>query len=161
MRSTIIPAQITTIEDTIAGNLTLTQILLLLSPVLFTASAYVFLPERMSFTVYKIPVILFVSFLFVILSIRIKNKLVLSWSIILLAYFFRPKLYLFDKNSNFLRELPSSTVPVTPTLQTVPDLKEAKTKIEGEDNFDFQTIARNTAVNLRFTKKGVFLNNKL
>lgn len=161
MRSTIIPAQITTIEDTIAGNLTLTQILLLLSPVLFTASSYVLLPERMSFTSYKIPLILLVSLFFVVMSVRIKSRLVLSWSIILLAYFFRPKLYLFDKNSNFLREFNSYVVPVNPISQTGHDIKETRKKNDGDGKFDFQTIARNTEVNLRFTKKGVFLINNL
>lgn len=161
MRTTVIPAQITTVEDTIAGNLTLTQILLLLSPVLITTGSYVFLPEQMTFQVYKIVFTILVSLFFVVMSVRIKGKLVANWTVILLAYFSRPKLYLFDKNNSFLRENIAKVKPVKRSQVTVPKAKEIKLENNDDIDFDFQTVARNTEVNLRLTKKGLLLIKNL
>jgi len=161
MRTTVIPAQITTVEDTIAGNLTLTQILLLLSPVLITTGSYVILPEQMTFPVYKIVFTTLVSLFFVVMSVRIKGKLIANWTVILLAYFSRPKLYLFDKNTNFLRENISNIKPIKHSQVTVAKIKEIKLENNDDNNFDFQTVARSTEVNLRFTKKGLLLIKNL
>lgn len=46
MRSTVIPAQVTTVEDTIAGNLTITQIMLLIAPVLLSTAIYAVVPGK-------------------------------------------------------------------------------------------------------------------
>ena len=40
MRTTVIPAQITTVEDKIAGSLNLTQILILMIPVFWATIVY-------------------------------------------------------------------------------------------------------------------------
>ena len=57
MRTTIIPAQITTVEDKIAGSLNMTQILILMFPVLWTAIVYLILYPAMKLTLYKLPAI--------------------------------------------------------------------------------------------------------
>lgn len=105
MRTTIIPAQITTVEDTIAGNLNLTQILILMVPIFWTALVYTLLPKAMHLGWYKILLILFVLFACLILSLRIQGKVVVHWLIILLTYNLRPKYYLLNKNDSYMRTL--------------------------------------------------------
>ena len=105
MRSQPIPAQITTVEDKIAGNLNLTQIMLLMVPVFFTTAAYAVFPPRMHLATYKFPLVLIVLVISLTLSLRIKGKVVLNWLVILLTYNLRPRYYLFNKNDVHLRTL--------------------------------------------------------
>lgn len=111
MRTRVIPAQITTVEDKIAGNLSLTQIIILLSPVLFTTLVYAMLPPAMSFTLFKLMLVLAFSLIAVTLSLRIKGKMVLHWLIVLAQYNLRPKYYVFNKNERFARivDFPETT----------------------------------------------------
>jgi hypothetical protein len=105
MRSQPIPAQITTVEDKIAGNLNLTQIILLMVPVFFTTIAYAIFPPQMHLAVYKLPLVLLVLIISLVLSMRIKGKVVLNWLVIVLGYNLRPRYYLFNKNDTYLRIL--------------------------------------------------------
>jgi len=105
MRTTVIPAQITTVEDKIAGNLNLTQIMILMVPVFWSTIVYSILSPKMGLSWYKLPLILIVLFSCLILSLRIKGKVVLNWLFILLTYYLRPKYYLFNKNDSYLRTL--------------------------------------------------------
>lgn len=105
MRTTIIPAQITTVEDKIAGSLNLTQILMLMFPILWTAFLYILIPPVMALPAYKLTLTLLVTFISIILVIRVKNKLVLEWLMVLVRFQNRPKYYLANKNSLYLREL--------------------------------------------------------
>jgi hypothetical protein len=105
MRTTVIPAQITTVEDKIAGNLNFTQISILIIPVFWTMLVYEIFPPYSFFVIYKLPLILIVLAICVILSLRIKGKVVLNWLIVLIKYSLRPKYYLFNKNDTYLRTL--------------------------------------------------------
>jgi hypothetical protein len=105
MRSQPIPAQITTVEDKIAGNLNLTQIMLLMVPVFFTTAAYAIFPPKMQLAMYKLPLVFLVLIICLILSMRIKGKVVLNWLVILLRYNIRPSYYMFNKNDVYLRTL--------------------------------------------------------
>ncbi|MCL5675552.1 MAG: hypothetical protein M1120_00295 [Patescibacteria group bacterium] len=105
MRTTVIPAQITTIEDKIAGNLNLIQILILMVPVFWTTIIYTIFTPAMHLAWYKIPLVLSVLFICLLLSLRIKGKVVVSWLGILFRYNIRPKYYVFNKNSFYLRNL--------------------------------------------------------
>lgn len=89
-----IPAQITTVEDKIAGNLNLTQIILLILPIFIFLIMYnIFIPAW-----YKIPLFLILGVIPPLLAIRFKQKLILNWLTILLRYNMRPKYYVFNKN---------------------------------------------------------------
>ncbi len=105
MRTTVIPAQITTVEDKIAGNLNMTQVFILMAPVFFGAGVYVFFPPFFRFAVYKILTVAFVIVISLILSLRIKGKVVANWLIVLLTYNLRPKFYVFNKNDPYQREI--------------------------------------------------------
>jgi hypothetical protein len=107
MRQTIIPAQITTLEDKIAGNLNFTQISLLMIPIFLTLGAYAFMKPTMNLNPPKIAFILITALIFIVLSIRVKGKVILEWAIIYSRFSLRPSLYLFDKNDQCARELES------------------------------------------------------
>lgn len=98
MRTTVIPAQVTTIEDTIAGNLNLTQIALLLSSLFVITFIYAVFPTAMKFSLFKVFLFILTFSIFGTLALRIKGKIVLSWLFILSVYFLRPRYYVFDKN---------------------------------------------------------------
>ena len=105
MRSEVIPAQITTVEDKIAGNLNLTQLLLLMIPVFWTSFVYAALFPAMRFSLYKVPLVALVFVFCIVLSLRIKGKVVFNWLFIIFRYNRRPRYYIFNKNEAFLRVL--------------------------------------------------------
>ncbi len=98
MRTTIIPAQITTVEDKIAGSLNFTQILLLMAPVLWGTLVYAIFVPMMKIAAYKIWLVLIVTMICLTLALRVKEKIVAEWIAVLLRYKLRPKYYLFNKN---------------------------------------------------------------
>lgn len=128
MKTTVVPAQITSIEDTIAGNLTLTQVVLIVSPVFITAFIFISFPPFLHVSLYKIILIVFLAVPFFLLALRIRGKIMLKWLIILSSYKLRPRLYLlsckscvcktetiFDSSEHepLMRQAESQTVPLT------------------------------------------------
>ncbi len=105
MRTTVIPAQITTVEDKIAGNLNLTQLMLMVASLFIGVFIYALLPTRLSFSLYKIPLFVIEFLICFTLSLRIKGKIVLHWLIILLSYKLRPSYYVANKNDLYLRDI--------------------------------------------------------
>ena len=105
MRSTVIPAQITTVEDKIAGNLNAVQVLLLMSPIFFGIGMYLVFPPFMNFSWYKIAAICVVSVICTVPALRIKDKLVLDWLIVYMHFILRPAYYVFNKNNSFGRDI--------------------------------------------------------
>jgi hypothetical protein len=125
MRTCIIPAQITTVEDKIAGNLNLTQISILMVPVFLGTAVYCFCPPLMHFAVYKVIILGFVTVVSLLLSLRIKNKVVANWLSVLFKYNLRPKFYVFNKNDIYQRDI---YFPAVKTIQkSIVLKKEAKT----------------------------------
>jgi len=104
MKITVVPAQVTTVEDRVAGNLGFSQLALFALPVFGGALLYAILPPSMEYCLYKIIVIAIVAIVSGILAIRIKGKIILLWLVVLARYNLRPKLYLFNKNINCYRE---------------------------------------------------------
>jgi len=105
MRSTIVPAQVTTVEDKITGRLGLSQLLLLTVPVFAGSALFVILPPFFSYALYKVVLIAGFAFLSSLLAIRIKGRILLSWAIAILRYNLRPRYYVFNKNSDYRREV--------------------------------------------------------
>jgi len=104
MKTTMVPAQVTTVEDKIAGSLSLSQLLLLCAPVFIDCGIYVVFPPFLKLTLLKA----FVSFLIILgfgaLAIRIKGKIVALWLVVILRYRLRPRYYIFNKNEAYLRD---------------------------------------------------------
>ncbi len=109
MRTRRIPAQITTVEDMIVGNLNFVQLLLLMVPIGFFALAYVFFPAPLQITGVKLMLTFLVFVISGLLALRIQEKIILDWVVILLRYRMRPSFYVFDKNDVSFR-----TVDVLP-----------------------------------------------
>lgn len=105
MRTKVIPAQITTVEDKIAGNLSFTQILILLSPVFLATIVYALFPPTMQIAVYKLVITGIVALMCMILSLRIDGIVVANWLVMVFRYNLRPKFYVFNKNDTYMRTL--------------------------------------------------------
>src|SRR5581483_2108405 len=105
MKVRSIPAQITTVEDKIAGNLNLTQMILLVIPIFWIMIVYALIYPQMHFAWYKLPIILIIGLVCCVLALRIRGKVVLNWLVILLRYNSRPTFYLYDKNDSYMRTI--------------------------------------------------------
>jgi len=104
MKVTVVPAQVTTVEDRIIGNLGFSQMLLMVVPVFASAALFVILPPFMGNALYKYIIMGVMAALCCILAVRVKGKILASWIILILRYNVRPKYYLFNKNVSTLRE---------------------------------------------------------
>lgn len=105
MKTTVVPAQITTVEDRIAGNLTFTQLIILIIPLITGATVYVLIPPENHFTLTKGILIGLQFLIFGALAIRVRGKILVDWLIILLRFKYRPRIYLFTKNDLTAREI--------------------------------------------------------
>lgn len=158
MRTTIVPAQITTVEDRIAGRLGLSQLMLLIAPVFGGSGIFVILPPFFNYAVYKLVVIVCFAVLCGLLAVRIKGKILLFWAIVLVSYNARPMYYVFDKNDTYARNM-SRSVGVDEVVE------EAKSKeldhgqlpqLSTADLVKVEGVLTNPATNLHFitNKKG-------
>lgn len=158
MKSTIVPAQITTVEDKVAGSLSLSQLLLLVAPAVIGTALYIILPPMGSMSLYKIVIMTLVALAFGLLAIRIKGRILLLWLVILVRYNLRPRYHVLDKNDAHLREIEmfgvqqaSARVDAVkePVAEPLPQLSVAEA-------VRLQEIIANPQTNLQFLadKKG-------
>jgi hypothetical protein len=161
MKATIVPAQITSVEDKIAGNLTLTQLLLLIAPVFVGGGAYGILPPTFDIAAYKIVLIIIFAAISGTLAIRIKGKILLLWLVVVLNYCLRPRYYIFNKNDSYLRESATEKAPKEETMATqATDVKEEQPHTRSLDIADaarLQHLIADPQAKLHFKtdKKGV------
>ena len=160
MKTAIVPAQITTIEDKIAGNLTLQQMILLASPVFIDFVLYAVLPTPFKLQVYKFALMAIVTIIFDLLSIRFRGKILLVWAATLLRYNNRPLYYVFNKNNPHLRSVTVQSVQDLEIQQEAQDtgreVKQSLSRLTQEDIFKLERIIANPSSNLSFvtSKKG-------
>ena len=128
MRTRVIPAQITTVEDKIVGNLNLMQIMMLMAPVFFMTLIYAVFPPSMSFVAYKLTLSVIFFVICITLSLRIKGKIIIHWLSILIRYNLRAKYYIYNKNESYLRTLCLPTIDKAPVAEK--KLIKAKTKLK-------------------------------
>ncbi len=157
MRTTIIPAQITTVEDKIAGSLNFAQILLFMAPVLWGTLVYTLFMPSMKIALYKIGVVLIVAIICLVMAIRIKDKIIAEWAMVLLKYKLRPKLYLFDKNDLTERTVDVPFVELVKNLTKVPAPSQKKQQremtIAERIRLEQALSSRKLAVSFRFGGK--------
>lgn len=166
MKTTAIPAQVTTVEDKIAGNLSMTQIILLLVPLFASIFIYALLPERLHFTPYKIGLIFLVLVAFLTLAVRVKERIILTWLILLVSYHLRPHVFVFDKNDPYLRENPLLKENEHKNLIAK---EQTKKKEEGRSKLSIRNLilleslisSRNTKMAIKFSHKRGLLSNRL
>lgn len=104
MKATIVPAEVTSVEDKITANLSMSQLILFAMPMFIGALMYWILPPSMDFSPYKLVVIGLIAAISFTFAIRINGKIVLLWLVTITRYNRRPKFYLFDKRSVYARE---------------------------------------------------------
>lgn len=136
MKVTVVPAQVTTVEDRIAGSLSFSQLILFAIPIFLGSLLYAVLPPFMGANLYKVVFIGTFALICTILAIRIKGKIVLLWLMTLLRYRLRPRRYIFDKNTAVSRE----------DYPAVPDTNEHNTDEALEED-------RGTAAHLGLAEK--------
>lgn len=157
MRTTIIPAQITTVEDKIAGSLNLTQIILLMAPVLWGTLVYIVFAPAMKIAPYKIGLVFSVTLIFLLLALRIKEKIVVDWIGVLLRYKTRPKYYLFTKNDLTERvvDLPFIESVQSTKKVVVKNQRKRQSELSIEDLIKLEQAmgSKRLAVSFRFGNK--------
>lgn len=156
MKTTIVPAQITTVEDRIAGSLSLNQLLLLSAPVFGGSALYVALPPVMHASLYKLVIIGIMMLVCSVLSIRVKGKLLLVWLVVIGRYNLRPTYYLFNKNTLTNRQQPEPVQDEEDETEVKVVQRRRLSPLSPSDTARLQSILENPASNLTFTanKKG-------
>lgn len=143
MRTTIIPAQITTVEDKVAGSLNMTQVLILMTPILWTAIVYILLMPSMKLTSLKLVLIIISTTISGILALRIKDKIVAQWLGVLLKYRLRPKYWLYNKNdiTNRIVDIPDiPDIVLVPRKSSKKVINKQKTEINIADLIRFEQL---------------------
>ena len=79
MKQTVVPAQVTTVEDKIAGNISFTQMLLLVTPVFFGGLSFILLPPFLKYSPYKVAIWALIAVVLIQLGIRIRGRIFLDW----------------------------------------------------------------------------------
>lgn len=138
MKTTVVPAQITSVEDRIAGNLSFKQLILMIAPVFLSVALFVFLPPFTKYELYKVVVSVAIAVICLALAIRVRNRLVVEWIGLLSRYNLRPRYYVFNKNDVSGRHIP-------PPIKT-----EKKTEIKEPKAAPLPQLAFNTGEVMNF-----------
>ena len=154
MKTAAVPAQITTVEDKIAGNLTLQQIILLACPIFIDFGFYALLPQTLKLSTYKIVLMTLLTLVTSLLAIRVKGKLVLTWTQTIYRYNSRPQYYLFNKNNMHLRHKDKVIIEeaLKPKQGKVleQDIKSNEDKLSQQDIAKLEYILADTSEELLF-----------
>ena len=126
MRISRVPAQITTVEDKIAGNISVQQAMLLGAPILIGFFIALIFPPSGQFVTYKIAIVLGLFVICGSLAIRIKDRIIAKWIKLFIVYSARPLYYVYDKNSNYLRSH-EEPEPITETIENAQPIKKPVT----------------------------------
>lgn len=157
MRVTAVPAQVTTVEDRIMGNLGFSQLVLFIIPVFVGAGLFIILPPVMHGSLYKYILASVIALVSGILAIRIKGKIILLWLITIFRYNIRPKYYVFQKSNDYREQYASHKTEATEEAQDQTKEKVSRLpKLAFHDAaYVLETINKPES-NLRFemTKKG-------
>ena len=158
MKVTVVPAQVTTVEDRIVGNLGFSQLLLLVTPVFGGSLLFMVLPPPTHNAPYKLIVLTTLTFFFWLLAIRIRGKILLLWLVIILRYNLRPSHYVFDKNNLSSRDQYKDVLVKEPAVEKVKSTAKqvAHTPLDIADSVRAMDIINNPAAKVRFetTRKG-------
>lgn len=157
MRATAVPAQVTTVEDRIMGNLGFSQLVLFILPIFVGAGLFVILPPVMHGSLYKYIVMAVIATISGILAIRIKGKIVLLWLITIVRYNLRPTYYVFQKSVDHREEYRAKKPELSEETQVAKEKTASHIpKLAFHDAAYVLETINNPDSNLRFemTKKG-------
>lgn len=157
MKTTVVPAQVTTVEDRIIGKLGFSQIILLMVPVFLSAGIFTLLPPVMNGALYKYVLMALSLIVCGILSIRVKGKIIVLWLVTVLRYNLRPKYYLFDKNTTAFRdEYKSTSLEDEETIDQPTEKPQKPEKLDDISTIKTRQIIDDLTADVRFEtdKKG-------
>lgn len=159
MRISIVPAQITTVEDKIAGNISVQQAALLGIPILLGFIIAVVFPPSGQFVTYKIAIVFGLFIICGSLAIRIKDRIIAQWLKLFAVYYARPLYYVYDKNSTYLRfDKAEGVTPdeVSQAQQPVKQLPVITTNISPKEFVRLEQFATDIRAGMKFEvgKKG-------
>ncbi len=159
MKVSAIPAQVTTVEDRIAGNLNLTQLLLLASPLFLVAVIMFLLPPYGKYSLYKLIVAVIISSVSATLAIRINDKIVLELIKIRLKFELRPHLYVYGKQK--ITPEPEETIQVTKVPRKLKTVSAPKLELSKTARHRSQKLLADRRVKVVFSSKEGGLNVKV
>jgi len=158
MRTTVVPAQITSVEDKIAGSLSFSQLILLIVPLFLSVAIYIVLPPFGGFHIYKVVIASILTVICLMLAIRIKGRLIVEWLGIRGRFNSRPLHYVFNKNDITARR------PVTAAEKRVEEIVEEVKEVvnykpalfQPKEQLRFETATLNPKADFHFVvdKKG-------
>jgi hypothetical protein len=156
MKQTVVPAQVTTVEDKIAGNISFKQLLLLVTPVFIGGAMYVFLPPFLGYSSYKVTLWVLLAIICLTMAIRVKGRLVIEWLIVRGKYNLRPSQFVYNKNSMDLRSFDSTNLEQTETEKVVLNQVHIADDINDSQLHKLEQIILEPKADLIFsaTKKG-------
>lgn len=159
MKVTVVPAQVTTVEDRIMGSLSFSQMMFIITPIFVSAGLFAILPPVMGGSAYKYIVLMSISVLSALLAVRIKGKILAHWLLTILRYNLRPRYYLFNKNVSTLRNEYLQAQAPTPELdidQVATSRRSNIPKLTLPETAKVLAAINNPAIKLRFetTRKG-------
>ncbi len=102
MRVSVIPAQITNVEDKITSSLSITQIIILILALLISFFIYLVIPPFLKFSLLKLIPSIILSGSISVLAIRRRDQnLVLNYLILYLSFLLRPRIYVLTPSSKY------------------------------------------------------------
>lgn len=151
MKTAIVPAQVTTIEDRIAGNFTISQLMILMAGMGLATLIYLLTAPRYQFNPLKLIAITTVVALIAPLAIRIQGKIVADWLIILTRFWQRPHRYIFTKNDAASRSVPIAEAKSKPLEQkAVSPVRKLTEQLSMHDQTSVDELLDNPGLAVRF-----------
>lgn len=155
MKSVVVPAQITTVEDKIAGSLNFIQIILLVFSLIIGTAFYGLIPPKLHLSSLKITLMIAEFSVFGLLALRYKGRILADWLVIYLRFKARPRIYIFTKNDPQSREQ-LADIKITREEKTLA-MAIAKKKNKKNVSVDRPIIANSgLIVSIKPSKKGGF-----
>ena len=105
MRSTVIPAQITSVEDKITSFLNLKQIIILVVNLILVMIIFLIIPPLVKFTFLKMIIAIILSLIITPLSFKYKGHILIEYLSLILGYKFRPKTFVLIRDDQPIEDL--------------------------------------------------------
>lgn len=153
MKSTVVPAQITTVEDKIAGSLNFIQIILLVFSLIIGTAFYGLIPPKLHLSSPKIALMIIQFAIFGTLALRYQGKILADWLVIILRFKARPRIYIYTKNDVGSREILGEPTHAETENSTKTNI--IKTKHKKRQQVEYPEFANSEAiVSIKASKKG-------
>lgn len=127
MRTTIVPSQVTTVEDRVAGNLTIAQLLILMAGFGLMTLVYLLVTPKYHVSTAKLATIIALALTFGPLAIRVFDKIVAEWLVLLVRYALRPRRYVFTKSNRVAADILEATSEHMTDAKSVRGVRRSQT----------------------------------